>query len=106
MGTLKLNAVEASDQGELHAASELLLALLYLIQTHLVGGWGEISTKISHFLAATDCRGSPSLKAKGHLAVGCSTSMAYLHKDQAFLLMDGISDLLPAFGLLFSIEIS
>lgn len=106
MGTLELDSIEASDQGQLHTVAELLLGLLYLVQGHLVRGWGECSTEVAHLLSAADCRGSPGLQAKGHIAVGCSTSMADLDEDQSLLLVDGICNLLPTLSLLQGIEIS
>lgn len=106
MSALKLNTVKASQLSQLHTLPKLLLALLNLLQGHLVRGRGEITTEVSHFLAAADCRGSPGLQAKGHLAVGCSTSMVYLNKDEPFLLVDSICDFSPSFGLLKSVEIS
>ncbi len=106
MSSLKLNSVKTSLLSKSHALSELVFGFFNLFKSHLMRYGCLLTSKISHFLTATDCRWCPNLKSLGFLAVSCSTCVINLNKNSAIVGMDSVCHFFPTLGLFLSVKVS
>ena len=106
MSSLKLNSIKTCFFCQSHALSKFTFCCFNLFKSHLMRYGRLLTSKISHFLAATDCWRCPNLKSSYLLVVSGSACVIDLDKYSSIVGMDLISHFFPTLSLFLGEKIS